>query len=258
NNEIYNANHVGISYSGLYHVIENNIIHDVCRQSEDAGAIYAGRSWTSYGNIIRNNVIFDLGNGSNKPHGIYLDDALSGQIVYGNLLVNIPGKAILMGGGRDLSVYNNIVVNAGDQALFYDARAREGVLTDAWFSDHVKPGGDMWGDLNDVPWKGQEWQKEFPQYQDLADDFSNLDDPHFFPNPANSDVVENLVFDKRLSIGSIDEDVYQYSNISGNPIKSFGVMEQYFIDYQKGDYHLKANSAFKDKSYIDLNQVGRY
>lgn len=254
NNEIYNANHVAISYSGIYHVIENNLIHDVCLQSEDSGAIYAGRSWTSYGNVIRNNLIYNLGNKVNKPHGIYLDDALSGQMVYDNLLINVPGNALLMGGGRDLKIHNNIVINAGNNALFYDARAREGVLKDMWFSEHVKPGGDMWRDLYDTPWREESWQNAFPEYKDLTDDFSDRDNPYFIPNPANSDVSNNLVFDKRLSIGEINESVKKYSQIENNKSMSFGKTRRYFSDYKQGDYHLKDRTQYS----FDIDKVGRY
>lgn len=255
NNEIYNGNHVGIGYSGLYHIIENNIIHDVCLQSDDSGAIYAGRSWTSYGNVIRNNLIYNLGGGKHVPNGIYLDDALSGQLVYSNLLINIPSSALVMGGGRDLKIHDNIIVNAGKNALYYDARAREGVLKDMWFSSHVKPGGDMWIDLNGSPWKDELWQESFPEYQNLTDDFNDLDNPYFFPNPANSKVNNNIVFDKRLSIGDITKDVKRYSDVSKNKIESFNNMHYYFKNIKQGNYLLKNN---KNNRYIKLEIIGRY
>ncbi|MDY6017436.1 MAG: hypothetical protein SPI97_07460 [Oscillospiraceae bacterium] len=54
-----------------------------------------------YGNIDRYNCISDIGSGDFTPHGIYFDDNSSGQTAYGNILINIPGYAILVGGGRD-------------------------------------------------------------------------------------------------------------------------------------------------------------
>ena len=258
NNEICFGNHTGIHYSGIYHIIENNNIHHVCQESTDSGAIYAGRSWTSYGNIIRNNLIYDIGSKKYNPNGIYLDDALSGQNVYGNLLINIPGTGILLGGGRDLNIYDNIVVNAKKNAISYDARAKEGVLSEMWFSEHVKQGGDMWIDLNEMPWKEESWQTAFPEYKNLTDDFSNLDNPHFFVNPANSKVSNNLLFDKRLSTGDINKEVKKYSDISNNHICSFLRMGDYFKDSENGDYYLKDNQLFKNKSFINLETVGRY
>ena len=258
NNEIYDGNHTGIHYSGIYHVIENNVIHDVCKESDDSGAIYAGRSWTSYGNIIRNNLIYNLGSNNHFPNGIYLDDALSGQIVYGNLLINIPSNGLFLGGGRDLKIYDNIVINAGKNAILYDARAREGLQKETFFSSHVKEDGDMWLDLKDCPWKSEAWQEAFPEYKDLIDDMSNIDSPYFFPNPASSVVNNNLIFDKKLSVGEIHKDVKKYSDIKNNIIKSPNALSQYFMDYKNGDYHLSDSKNNKNCQYVNLNNVGMY
>lgn len=121
-NEIYNSPHEAITYSGNNHVIEYNVIHDVVLESSDAGAIYAGRSWSYYGNVIRYNCIYNIGSENFTPSGIYFDDALSGQEAYGNLLINIPGCAFLLGGGRDLKIENNLIINAATP-IYYDDRA---------------------------------------------------------------------------------------------------------------------------------------
>lgn len=121
-NEIYNSPHEAITYSGNNHVIEYNVIHDVVLESSDAGAIYAGRRWSYYGNVIRYNCIYNIGSEDFTPSGIYFDDALSGQEAYGNLLINIPGCAFLLGGGRDLKIENNQIINAATP-IYYDDRA---------------------------------------------------------------------------------------------------------------------------------------
>ena len=258
NNEIFNANHTGIHYSGIYHVIENNIIHDVCLQSDDAGAIYAGRSWTSYGNIIRNNLVYDSGYNKHTPKGIYLDDAMSGQKVYGNLLINIPDFGIVLGGGRDLKVYDNIIINAKRTPFFYDARAREGIERDMFFSSHVRENGDLWRDLNESPWKDDAWLKEFPEYKDLTTDLSDLDNPNCFINPANSKVNNNIIFDKNASLGDINDYVYKFSDVSSNKIHRFNNLKNYFVDYKKGNYSLKNLSVLKDHQYINIEKLGRH
>lgn len=121
-NEIYNSPHEAITYSGNNHIMEYNVLHDVVLKSSDAGAIYAGRSWNYYGNVIRYNCLYNIGSPEFAASGIYFDDALSGQSAYGNLLVNIYGYAFLLGGGRDLEVKNNVIVNAG-MPIYYDDRA---------------------------------------------------------------------------------------------------------------------------------------
>ena len=230
----------------------------MCQQSDDAGAIYAGRSWTSYDNIIRNNLIYDSGNNIHSSKGIYLDDAMSGQVVCGNLLINIPDYGIVLGGGRDLKVYDNIIVNAKKAPLFYDARAREGLEKETFFSSHVKEGGDMWIDLEGTPWKEEAWQNEFPEYKDLTTDVSNLNNPNCFVNPANSKVNDNIIFDKRASLGEINDYVYIFSDVSSNEINRFNSLNKYFVDYKNGDYCLKNLSSLAGHHYIDIKELGRY
>ena len=125
-----------------------------------------------------------------------------------------------------------------------------------WFSEHVKQGGEMWIDLNESPWKEESWQNAFPEYKNLTDDFSDLDNPYFFVNPANSKVNNNLLFDRKLSIGDINKEVKKYSDISSNYIYSFLKMSEYFKDIENGNYYLKDNQLFKNKNYINLETVG--
>ena len=82
-------------------------------------------------------MIYNIGSDGHSPNGIYMDDALSGQNIYGNILINIPKHAIFIGGGRDINVYDNMIINSGDSAIRYDARARDALLTETWFSGDV-------------------------------------------------------------------------------------------------------------------------
>ena len=96
--------------TGNENVMEYNYIHDVVLQSSDAGAIYTGYSYSTYGNVVRYNCISNIGSGTFTPSGIYFDDNSSGQTAYGNVLINIPGYAFLVGGGRDNMIENNLVI----------------------------------------------------------------------------------------------------------------------------------------------------
>lgn len=244
NNEIFNAPHGAVTYSGSYHVIQYNLIYNVCLSSDDAGAIYAGRNWTSYGTVIRYNCIHSLGSDGHKPDGIYLDDALSGQTVYGNLLVNIPKYAIHAGGGRDNNIQNNIIVNAGDQAIKYDDRARDGALNGGWFNEHVAENtGDLWTDLRNSPYKSEIWQEAFPQYKDYSDDFSDGDNPNFVPNPANSLISNNVIADRSGALGDINENVYRFSKVENNDCYNLFRLDKIFSDPENGDYTLGENSS---------------
>ncbi len=259
-NEIYNSPHEAITWSGNNHVIEYNLIHDVCLLSDDAGAIYSGRRWDWYGTVIRYNAIYNLGSEGHTPDGIYLDDALSGHEVYGNILVNIPKLGLHLGGGRDLSVWGNIIINAGEHPISYDQRARDGAVSGGWF-DHAAQQGDMWQLLYESPYLSGVWQNAYPQYMTFSDNFADTESPDFVPNPANSTVKDNLIFDKNSSIGNISEAAERFSDISGNAVYSLNKLEKIFADSENGDYTVKDLEALRKEipgfENIPLEDIGR-
>lgn len=262
NNEMYNAPHGAVTYDGNNHIFEYNLIYNVCRLSDDAGAIYAGRNWISYGNIIRYNCIHSLGSDGHTPDGIYLDDALSGQSVYGNVLIGIPKYAIHAGGGRDNVIENNLIVNAGDQAIKYDDRARDGALNGGWFNEHVNENtGDLWIGLKNSPYKTDIWQNAFPQYKSFSDDFSDGDNPGFVPNPAGSVIKNNLIVDRSGALGDINENVYRFSEVTENDCYTLFMMNKLFNDAKNGDYTLKDGSPvyknLPDFKEIPFDSIGR-
>ncbi len=259
-NEMHDSPHEAIAYKGNNHIIEYNKIHDVCLLSDDAGAIYSGRSWVWYGNVVRYNCIYNLGSEGHSPNGIYLDDALSGQQVYGNLLVNIPRYGILIGGGRDNVVNNNIIINAGRYPVYFDERAREGALENGWFTHAYIGTGDMWDALYDSPWKSDVWQTAFPQYKTCTDDIAKADTKEYIPNPAST-VKGNLIINKHIEVGNIYDSVWNFSDISENAIFNLKKADQIFTDPDNGDYsisHLEAvTEAAPDFKEIPLDKIGR-
>jgi parallel beta-helix repeat protein len=118
NNLIYNAPHIAVMLHGNDHVIEFNEIHHVCMETIDAGAFLMGRDYTQQGNVIRFNYIHELGSG--EIQAVYLDDFTSGTMVYGNVIYRVH-RGVLIGGGRDNTVQNNIFVECGN-AIHLDAR----------------------------------------------------------------------------------------------------------------------------------------
>ncbi len=259
-NEMVNSPHEAITYKGNNHVIEYNNIHDVCLLSDDAGAIYAGRSWVWYGNIIRYNCIYNVGSGEHKPDGIYLDDALSGQQIYGNLLINIPRNSIHIGGGRDNVVKNNIIVNSGENAIYFDERAREGALNNGWFSHAHIGSGDMWDALYASPWQSKIWQDAFPEYKTMTDDVSKSETPFYVANPAST-VKCNLIFNKYSEIGDIYDSAYKFSDISENEVYFISEAEEIFQDLESGNYNIKdiekLREAIPDFEEIPFEEAGR-
>ncbi len=260
-NEMYNSPHEAITYGGNNHIIEYNLIHDVCLLTDDGGAIYSGRRWDWYGNIIRYNAIYNLGADGHRPDGIYMDDALSGQTIYGNLLVNVPKIGIHLGGGRDMKVNNNIIINTPDKSISYDDRAREGVFG-GWFTHSSQKGGDMWTNLFESPWQSGAWKAAFPEMQKFSDDFDNTDAPEFVPNPAFSDVSGNIIVNTLADIGNISDSANKYSSITGNVIFKLSKADNIFTSPENGDYSIKEGSAVYDTipgfENIPVNEIGRY
>jgi hypothetical protein len=123
NNRIHDAPHNAVLYGGNEHLFERNDVYRVVMETGDAGAFYSGRDWTSQGNVLRHNYIHDLGSGDAdhvNTMGIYLDDCDSGDTLEGNVFYR-AGRAIMIGGGRDNPVLNNLVVDC-PIGLHIDAR----------------------------------------------------------------------------------------------------------------------------------------
>jgi hypothetical protein len=158
-NLIHDSPHQAIGFSGNDHLIEFNDIHDVCRESNDAGAIYAGRNWTMRGTVIRHNYLHDIngyeGRGAN---GIYLDDLLGGTEIVGNLFHKVTA-AVNVNNGRDCTIVNNIFVDCSP-------------AISVW---RVAPDGDetfrqLKAGLDEVPYRDALWSARYPKLTTILDD----------------------------------------------------------------------------------------
>jgi len=217
-NEICRAPHMAVGYSGNCHLIEDNYIHNTVTDSSDAGAIYSGRDWTAHGTVIRNNLIRDIGSDEFKPAGIYWDDGLSGQTATGNVLINVGAQGFLVGGGRENTVRDNLLVNCGCPMLL-DDRNRDGFVHGGWAKHCViTKEGFMWKSLENVPYTSGVWAERFPKLAALVTDFSRPDDADFAPNPSYSVFEDNIVIGGGESY--IADSVYTYSTVGENPVYS--------------------------------------
>lgn len=187
-NLIHDAPHIAILLGGNDHLIEFNHIHHVCLEGADNGAFYMGRDWTQRGNLIRWNRFHDIyGFGLNKldagdsetltyeaPHwawGVYLDDCTSGTMIHGNLFYRVPLCGVMIGGGRDNRVKNNVFVDCVP-ALHIDAR---------WDS---YPWDLMHERLEAMDYKNPPYSERYPELLEMGDD------PR---RPANNRFNRNIV-----------------------------------------------------------------
>ena len=249
-NEMHDYIDVAINYYGNNHIIEYNLIYDVSLETSDGGAIYCGRSWTMYGNVIRYNCIYNVGDGSfSLPNGIYVDDGLSGQQVYGNILVNIPADGIKVGGGHDNEVWGNIIINA--------KRPLHGVgsLYQQNIDETLLP--EWENSFKDT----DAWKSAYPVMQQLFYDTSKSDDPYFIANPARNNVNGNICINNDGNIGVIDEQIANYSNWDGNAVYKMDMLEQIFVDPDNGDYSIKEDAPIydiiPDFEEIPYDKIGR-
>lgn len=118
-NLIHSLPHIAILLAGNEHLIEYNRIHHVGMETRDAGAIYTGRDWSQRGTIIRYNFLSNIGR--KDINGVYLDDFTSGITVFGNIFYKVSWAAVLLGGGRDNIIENNIFIDC-NPAVWIDAR----------------------------------------------------------------------------------------------------------------------------------------
>jgi len=123
-NSIHNAGHSAIIVHGNDHLVQYNEIYDIVQQTTDAGAIYLGRDWTEQGTVIRYNYFHDINDRVGRGvMAVYLDDQASGTRVYGNVFYHVD-TAVLVGGGRDNAIENNLAVDGARTFLFDDRGLR--------------------------------------------------------------------------------------------------------------------------------------
>lgn len=166
NNLIHDAPHMGLGFSGNDHVIELNEIHNVCTESNDAGAIYTGRNWTMRGTVIRHNYLHHINGFRGRGCvGVYLDDMFCGTEISGNVFYRVT-RAAFIGGGRDCVVKNNLFVEC-HPALHIDARAL------GWAHGHA----DMWikegheqGTLSGIRYREPPYSRRYPELVNILDD----------------------------------------------------------------------------------------
>ncbi|MBT4818469.1 MAG: hypothetical protein HN742_13750 [Lentisphaerae bacterium] len=122
-NLIHHAQHQAVFFNGNDHLIEYNIIHDVCLYTSDAGALYAcARDWSQRGVVIRHNFIHSTGKGVDGcgSQGIYLDDYTSGATVVGNICSSVGHAVTTCGNGNRIE--NNVSINSRKSSFSLSSR----------------------------------------------------------------------------------------------------------------------------------------
>ena len=256
NNKIHDAPHSAIIFWGSEHLMSGNEIFSVCHETNDAGAIYGGRDWGAYGNRIFSNLIYDIKSSypaSHDVHAIYLDDALSGITIRGNIIDDVGGYGIHHGGGHDVTIENNILSNTG-VALKVDARARD------WSNVPSQVTGNSWNLLEKlelIGYRSPLWQNKYPRASAIPGTWNEIfAAPERWLTPYGSRFYQNVGFNNRLWTKEVGDDVLQsYAHISRN---DSGIDNPY-VNARIRDYTIKVDhdlNRFRGWQRIPTEKIG--
>jgi len=236
-NLMRDSSHSAILFTGNEHQITLNEIRNVLTATSDAGAVYTGRDWGARGNLIKNNFvhhissIFTQGYG---VHGIYLDDAVSGIQVEGNVVYAVDGNAIQHGGGRDDIIINNVLARNGT-ALATDTRAH-----DWWKAGNTGwPTGDLLTALKALNYQAAPWASRYPAAAAIPNSWATVtaNDGNPWLYPQGTVFSRNIGYANTKWINTLAPTLW-FAEIKNN------IQDQapLFVDEANLDLTLRANS----------------
>ena len=242
NNLIHNSE-FAIGYRGNLNKIENNELYNGVRNSADMTMIGIGRTLVDYGNEINYNYIHDFGpvnftDSTYGNYGIFWDDMASGQIARGNIIRNNfyrGSQSISIGGGRDNTVENNIILETNRPINFHDRT----IGSTTSYEDFIKNNA-AYLTLQEVDYENLDaWKEKFPSMYSIVDDVKN--DQGWIPR--NITATGNVAMNNTVSVSSDNGRMTKYGNVKNN----VNLAEDYsiFVDAENQDFRIK--KAAKEK-----------
>jgi parallel beta-helix repeat protein len=236
-NLMHDAPHTAVLIDGNDHIIEYNEFHHVCTETGDAGACYIGRDLTARGNIVRYNYFHDLHGvkgqkGFTDVMGVYLDDCTCGTTIFGNIFRNVS-MAILVGGGRDNTIENNIFLDC-PIAVFIDARATTWAAF--WWNGKDNTLIDR---LKAVNYSQPPYSERYPELKKILED-----EP---AQPKGNRIAHNLCSGggKWLDLHTVQENML---NLEDN----FVGPDAGFVDPARGDYRLRPGAPAAGVAFVPI------
>lgn len=236
-NLLHHAQHQALFFSGNDHLIEYNIVHDVCLHTSDAGAFYAcTRDWSQRGTVIRQNFIHATGQGVDAcgSHGIYMDDYTSGVTITDNITSDVGHGVTVCGNGN--LVENNIAINSRKFSFDFSSR---GINTFAKGNAQRGMQSPMITSLLDPkkPYTSAAWLARYPHLGQLLEaiqaDPVNAHESLFctMRNNANVGGVPSNIFNaaKVMPMGTLEAAVNLYEDPG-------------FVDLAGGDLRLRPDA----------------
>jgi hypothetical protein len=248
-NLIHDGPHNAILMGGNDHIVEYNDISRVCTQTGDAGAVYMGRDLTQRGTIVRYNHFHDIGptikgdqaGRYTEVMAVYLDDCYCGVTILGNLFER-AGGSIMVGGGRDNTIENNIFVDC-NPAIHVDQRGK------GWAAKYFELHSEwmILEHVQDVPYN----QPPYNRYPHLANILT--DDP---AAAKYNRILSNIRYGSGKWIDWLDGMSEKTVETVGNWTEG----DPGFVAPSHGDYRLRSNAPALKLGYkpIPFTAIGLY
>lgn len=276
-NEIYNSPHLGITFSGNDHVIENNRIWNTMKNTWDSGAIYAMRSWVGRGTVIRNNYIYNttevrdfvtapdneyFGSLSDNQ-GIYIDDLQSGITVYGNIMYNLE-RGIQIGGGSDNTVENNAIIECR-RALIYDnfGAGNRNQHINPTYVYQAQVYRELFELFKNPEYSQAKWEEHYPTWKNVEGKWNTFhanEDCKFLLDFESYDALrkymgyqgESQLTTKQKSSILTNSKIMGY--VQNGVIKDNLLIGKYFDSYDKKGYDVHRYFTYPEEKYrVDCN-----
>lgn len=138
NNTVHNTSGNGVGVNVVDGYFAKNEVYNVSQETQDSGGIYLAGVWTRYGNKIKNNLLHRIGLPEKVSHehfGIFLDDAVGGAEVTGNIVVSdgrdfVKGMQIAVGPDNviDGNIFVNTEANTGLKGIAFSNRTADRII----------------------------------------------------------------------------------------------------------------------------------
>ena len=287
-NTVSNMNEAGIVLSNSVEcIVEYNEIADFGTNVWDCGAVYCSGIPLSRGNHIRYNYIHDTAAGG---VGVYFDGMTSGNMAYGNILLNVKND-FSINGGRETAIVNNITAVDGD-AIHTDGTgvfvSEEDYLgtsshNDSFFKPKfISEDGDIQSFMNSRAYESDILKVRYPEMytwlgyvQDMLDAMTSEGDAYERGALYDTSDPENLTrapYDIYIARNAFDKDISYSTSILNVtdyvwPLKGTDTNYMYdsiddigFTDVAQKDFSIADNSGIYDRitdfDNIPFNKTG--
>jgi len=239
-NEFVNGAHAGVSFGDCIDlIIEYNIFENMMSSTSDYGAVYSFRVMVYQGNIMRHNLFKNI-RVAGAQYAIY-NDGSYGQEIYGNLFYNAGERSVVLNGGRDNKVHDNVLIGTSNfkgSALVYNS------------------------DLSGIDENGNPYANNEEKYQMTLGYLGrkpSVDSEHYQKWYDRWPILYNYTYDI-ANVGKFDCLFTTVNEIKNNTyinikVEKSDIYEEFAIDEGNASYTLDENYFFKNPTHGDYSII---